>query len=63
MPHELALSDASRAKFEQAWQFAERQVAATIHRTPDFFPIYTVSGSGVMPANCGPIGRADFLPA
>jgi unsaturated chondroitin disaccharide hydrolase len=32
------------AKFSQALDFAERQVAATIERAPDYFPIYTVGG-------------------
>jgi len=40
----LNLPDVLRAQFERALDFAERQVAATIARTPDYFPIYTVGG-------------------
>ena len=32
------------ARYTRALDFAERQVAATIERTPDYFPIYTVGG-------------------
>ncbi len=32
------------ARYEDALQFAEGQVAGLIDRTPDFFPIYTVDG-------------------
>ncbi|HVX14669.1 MAG TPA: glycoside hydrolase family 88 protein [Pirellulales bacterium] len=32
------------ARFARALDFAQRQVAATIERTPDYFPIYTVGG-------------------
>ncbi|HEY1600299.1 MAG TPA: glycoside hydrolase family 88 protein [Pirellulales bacterium] len=39
-----SLSSADRARFEGALDFAERQVAATIARTPDYFPIYTEQG-------------------
>jgi unsaturated chondroitin disaccharide hydrolase len=38
------MSDSRLARYEQALQFAERQVAATIERHPDYFPIYTTSG-------------------
>ncbi len=38
----LALSASTR--FEHALDFAAQQVAATIERTPDYFPIYTVNG-------------------
>jgi len=31
-------------KFEQALQFAEKQVAALVEKHPDYFPIYTVDG-------------------
>ncbi len=31
-------------RYQQAFEFAQRQVAATIERTPDYFPIYTVEG-------------------
>lgn len=31
-------------RYQSALEFAERQVAATIERTPDYFPIYTVGG-------------------
>ena len=33
-----------RPRLEQAFDFATRQVRATIERYPDFFPIYTVGG-------------------
>ncbi len=33
-----------RARYEQALQFAQRQVLATCERTPDYFPIYSVDG-------------------
>jgi unsaturated chondroitin disaccharide hydrolase len=33
-----------RPRLERAFDFAARQVRATIERTPDFFPIYTVGG-------------------
>src|SRR5882724_9042265 len=32
------------AKYNVALEFAQRQVAATSERTPDYFPIYTVQG-------------------
>lgn len=32
------------ARYERALDFAQRQVAATIERTPDYFPIYTTGG-------------------
>src|SRR5690242_2762181 len=31
-------------RYTRALEFAQRQVAATIERTPDYFPIYTVNG-------------------
>jgi unsaturated chondroitin disaccharide hydrolase len=36
--------DALAARYRPALDFAERQVAATIERTPDYFPIYTTGG-------------------
>jgi unsaturated chondroitin disaccharide hydrolase len=33
-----------RPRLERAFDFAARQVRATVERTPDFFPIYTVNG-------------------
>lgn len=33
-----------RPRLERAFAFAERQVRATVERTPDYFPIYTVNG-------------------
>jgi unsaturated chondroitin disaccharide hydrolase len=33
-----------RPRLERAFDFAARQVRATIERTPDYFPIYTVGG-------------------
>lgn len=38
------LTDERREKYTRALEFAERQVAATIERTPDYFPIYTEGG-------------------
>jgi unsaturated chondroitin disaccharide hydrolase len=38
------MTDFHRAKYESALDFAERQVAATIERTPNYFPIYTERG-------------------
>jgi unsaturated chondroitin disaccharide hydrolase len=38
------MSDARIARYEKALDFAQRQVAATIERTPDYFPIYTTGG-------------------
>jgi unsaturated chondroitin disaccharide hydrolase len=38
------MTDAHAARYERALDFAERQVAATIERTPDYFPIYTTGG-------------------
>jgi unsaturated chondroitin disaccharide hydrolase len=38
------MTDFHAEKYLQALQFAERQVAATIERTPDYFPIYTTGG-------------------
>lgn len=38
------MSDAHIARYQPALDFAERQVAATIDRTPDYFPIYTTGG-------------------
>lgn len=32
------------ARYRRALDFAQQQVAATIERTPDYFPIYTVNG-------------------
>jgi unsaturated chondroitin disaccharide hydrolase len=32
------------ARYEEALRFAEQQVLATIERTPDYFPIYSVGG-------------------
>lgn len=36
--------DELRPRLERAFDFAARQVRATIERTPDYFPIYTVEG-------------------
>lgn len=38
------MSDERKARYTEALQFAERQVAATAERHPDFFPIYTRHG-------------------
>lgn len=38
------MTDAHAAQYQRALDFSERQVAATIDRTPDFFPIYTRGG-------------------
>jgi unsaturated chondroitin disaccharide hydrolase len=38
------MADARLARYSQALQFAERQVAALVQKHPDFFPIYTVQG-------------------
>ncbi|MEX0713185.1 MAG: glucuronyl hydrolase, partial [Pirellulales bacterium] len=38
------MSEARLARYNQALDFAQRQVAATIERTPDYFPIYTTGG-------------------
>ena len=38
------MADFHAAKYAHALDFAEAQVAATIQRTPDYFPIYTVAG-------------------
>jgi unsaturated chondroitin disaccharide hydrolase len=38
------MTDAHVARYQPALDFAERQVAATIERTPDYFPIYTTGG-------------------
>jgi len=38
------MTDFHAAKYLQAVDFAQRQVAATVERTPDFFPIYTEKG-------------------
>ena len=38
------LESERRQRYERALEFAERQVAATIERTPDYFPIYTTGG-------------------
>ena len=31
-------------RYQEAFEFAQRQAAATLERTPDYFPIYTVGG-------------------
>jgi unsaturated chondroitin disaccharide hydrolase len=36
--------DSLRPRLERAFDFAARQVRATVERTPDYFPIYTVDG-------------------
>ena len=36
--------DRLRPRLERAFDFAARQVKATVERTPDFFPMYTVGG-------------------
>ena len=38
------MHDARHQSYEKALDFAQRQVAATIERTPDYFPIYTTGG-------------------
>ena len=38
------MTDFHAARYARALEFAESQVAATIARTPDYFPIYTVAG-------------------
>ena len=40
----FTMTDAHAAHYAGALDFAERQVAATIERTPDYFPIYTTGG-------------------
>jgi unsaturated chondroitin disaccharide hydrolase len=42
-PRNIDLADL-RPRLERAFEFAARQVRATIERTPDYFPIYTVGG-------------------
>jgi unsaturated chondroitin disaccharide hydrolase len=42
-PREIDLADL-KPRLERAYDFADRQVRATIERTPDYFPIYTVEG-------------------
>ena len=42
-PRAIDLADL-RPRLERAFDFAARQVRATIERTPDYFPIYTVGG-------------------
>jgi unsaturated chondroitin disaccharide hydrolase len=38
------MTDPHIETYQQALDFAERQVTATLDRTPDYFPIYTVNG-------------------
>jgi unsaturated chondroitin disaccharide hydrolase len=38
------MTDSHAARYSGALDFAEQQVAATIERTPDYFPIYTEGG-------------------
>lgn len=40
----MLLTRQQRERYQQALDFAARQVAATIERTPDYFPIYTRGG-------------------
>ena len=42
-PRPVALRDL-RPRLERAFDFAARQVRATIERSPDYFPMYTVGG-------------------
>jgi unsaturated chondroitin disaccharide hydrolase len=42
-PREIDLADL-KPRLERAYDFADGQVRATIERTPDYFPIYTVDG-------------------
>src|SRR4029078_9166320 len=42
--HPMADRDRLVPRLERAFEFAGRQVRATIERTPDYFPIYTVGG-------------------
>ena len=57
------MSDSRLARYEEALEFAERQVAATAERHPDYFPIYTTEGKWTIRASCGPIGPAGSSPA
>ena len=57
------MASARNQRYLEALQFAERQVAATAERHPDFFPIYTRGASGTTAASCGPIGPAASSPA
>ncbi len=38
------MTDSHAERYLPALEFAERQVAATLERTPDYFPIYTTGG-------------------
>lgn len=40
----MQLTETQRRRYKSAIEFAGRQVAATIDRTPDYFPIYTDQG-------------------
>jgi unsaturated chondroitin disaccharide hydrolase len=42
-PRAVELSEL-RPRLERAYEFAAKQVRATVERTPDFFPMYTVGG-------------------
>ncbi len=44
LPATATMTDAHAAKYAPALDFAERQVAGIIERTPDYFPIYTTGG-------------------
>jgi unsaturated chondroitin disaccharide hydrolase len=44
LPEGEAIGANRLARYARAFDFAQRQVAATIERTPDYFPIYTVDG-------------------
>lgn len=44
MSESESLDGGRGARYEHALEFAQRQVAATAQRTPDYFPIYTVDG-------------------
>ena len=40
----MSLTETQRRLYQSAIDFAGQQVAATIDRTPDYFPIYTSQG-------------------
>ena len=58
----MADLDNLRPRLERAFEFAGRQVRATIERTPDYFPIYTVGGAGSTRGSSGPTGAAGSTP-
>ncbi len=60
-PREIDLADL-KPRLERAFDFAGRQVRATIERTPDYFPIYTVEGRWKHGGSSGPTGARDSTP-